>query len=129
LKEQPGIIKNIVANSKTHRGYGIHMSEPIKRQAEIYLRDWLLEKRGDGEDGEHKLNLHSIYSIPLLKELIAYTKDGNFDRVIAMMLCMLHSHENYNVKADEVSEQSQNKYKFFNSKRTYFRKGNNSSFR
>ncbi len=49
------------------------------------------------EDGNDKLNLHSILSIPLLKELIAYDKDGNFDRAIAFMLCILHSHENYNI--------------------------------
>ena len=130
LKEQPGIIKNIVPNSKTHRGYGIHMSEPIKRQAELYVRDWLLEKRGDGIDGEAKLNLHSIYSIPLLKELIAYTKDGNFDRVIAFMLCMLHSQENYSVQVDAISEQSISKHNFFRSDRKHFRKsGRNTSFR
>jgi hypothetical protein len=130
LKEQPGIIKNIVANSKTHRGYGIHMSEPIKRQAEIYVRDWLLEKRSDGVDGEEKLNLHAIYSIPLLKELIAYTKDGNFDRVIAFMLCMLHSQENYNIRADAVSDAAQSKFNFFRNDRSYFKKRTrNTSFR
>lgn len=128
LKEQPGIIKNIVKDSKVHRGYGIHMSEQIKRQAEIYVRDWLLEKRADGSNGESKLNLHSIYSIPLLKELIAYTKDGNFDRVIAFMLCMLHSQENYNIQADAVSESKISKFNFFRSDRKHFKKGRNTSF-
>ena len=71
MKEQPGILKDIVPNSKVHRGYGIHMSDPIKRQAEIYLRDWLLEKRADRQDGEDMLNLHTLYSIPLIKELIS----------------------------------------------------------
>ena len=97
LKAQPSILKDIVNRTTVQRGYGVHMSEPIKVQAEIYLRDWLLEKKGDGEDGNDKLNLHSILSIPLLKELIAYDKDGNFDRAIAFMLCILHTHENYHI--------------------------------
>lgn len=97
LKEQPGIIKDIVKSSTTNRGYGIHMSEPIKRQAEIYLRDWLLTKKADTEGENTKYNLHSIYSIPLLQELIAYTVKGNYDRVIAFMLCILHEHENFNI--------------------------------
>ena len=101
LKEQPSILKDIVKTSAVQRGYGIHMSEPIKRQAEIYLRDWLLEKRGDGENDEGILNLHRIYSVPLIKELISYNKDGNFDRAIALMLCILHSHENYKIDLDD----------------------------
>jgi len=101
LKEQPSILKDIVKSSAVQRGYGIHMSEPIKRQAEIYLRDWLLEKRGDGENDEGIFNLHRIYSVPLIKELISYNKDGNFDRAIALMLCILHSHENHKINLDE----------------------------
>ena len=89
-------MKDIVNRSTVSRGYGVHMSEPIKIQAEIYLRDWLLEKRADTDEGD-KLNLHSILSIPLLKELISYDKQGNFDRAIAFMLCILHSHENYHI--------------------------------
>jgi len=56
----------------------------------------VIRKRADTDKGD-KLNLHSILSIPLLKELIAYDKDGNFDRAISFMLCILHSHENYNI--------------------------------
>tara|TARA_R110000787_G_scaffold153516_4_gene267437 strand:+ start:7872 stop:9890 length:2019 start_codon:yes stop_codon:yes gene_type:complete len=97
LKAQPSILKDIVNRSTVSRGYGVHMSQPIKIQAEIYLRDWLLEKRADGEDGNDKLNLHSILSLPLLKELISYDKEGNFDRAIAFMLCILHTHENYHI--------------------------------
>tara|TARA_B100001094_G_scaffold332806_1_gene406614 strand:+ start:468 stop:2483 length:2016 start_codon:yes stop_codon:yes gene_type:complete len=97
LKEQPNILKDIVNRTTVSRGYGVHMSEPIKVQCELYLRDWLLEKRADGQGGD-QLNLHTIYSIPLIQELIAYDhKEGNFDRAISFMLCVLHSHENYNV--------------------------------
>lgn len=108
LKEQPSIIKDMVKDSKTHRGFGIHMSDPIKQQGEIYLRDWLIEKRGDGEDGKDKLNLHCIPSIPLIKELIDYNKTGNFDRAIAMMLIMLHKKENYNIEVQKTYDHPAN---------------------
>jgi len=101
LKQQPSILKDIVPNSKTHRGYGIHMSEPIKNQGELYIRDWLMEERGDTEKGDVIRNLDTLYSIPLLQELIKYNKRGNFDRVISFMLCMFHSQENHRVVAKE----------------------------
>jgi len=101
LKTQPSIIRDIVKDSRTNRGYGIHMNGPIKDQAEIYLRDWLLEKRSDTE-GEDKLNLHSLYSIPLIQELIRYdSKKGNFDRAIAMMLVILHMQDNHKIVVKE----------------------------
>lgn len=98
LCEQPQIIKDIVKDSRVSRGYGIHMNRGaggatgIKDQCELYLRQWLYDER-DNEDGIKTMNLHSIRSIPLLKELIAYDRETNTDRVIAMMLCILQSKE------------------------------------
>jgi hypothetical protein len=74
------------------------MTSGIKSQGEIYVRDWLLEERGQDQDGRPILNLHTIYSIPLLQELIAYDpKHGNYDRVFSFMCTILHSHENHKV--------------------------------
>jgi len=98
LCEQPQIIKDIVKDSRVARGYGIHMNRGsgsatgIKDQCEIYLRDWLYQER-TGADGEMLMNLHTIKSIPLLKELVAYDREANTDRVIAFMLCILQSKE------------------------------------
>jgi hypothetical protein len=99
LCEQPQIIKDIVKDSKVSRGYGIHMNRNdtnsgngIKDQCEIYLRQWLYESRSDSE-GNKIMNLHTIKSIALLKELIAYDRVANTDRVIAFMLCILQSKE------------------------------------
>lgn len=82
LAHTPTILK-ATENSNINRTYGIHMTKSIKSELEIYTRDWLMTPvEGD------KLNLHFIYSIPLLEELAAYNEDGNFDRVIAFMLCI-----------------------------------------
>jgi hypothetical protein len=103
LCEQPGIIKDMVKNSKVNRGYGIHMnrgngtSSGIKDQCEQYLHQWLYEERS-GPDDTRILNLHTIKSIGLLKELIAYDRECNTDRVIALMLCILQSKEMHNIQ-------------------------------
>lgn len=110
LCEQPQIIKDIVKDSKVNRGYGIHMnrgkdgvSSGIKDQCEIYLKQWLLEEK-ENLEGEKILNLHTILSIPLLKELIAYDREGNFDRVIAFMLCILMQKENHKIHIESTQE-------------------------
>lgn len=92
LCEQPQIIKDIVKDSRVTRGYGIHMNQGIKDQCEIYVRQWLYEERDD-INGDKIMNLHTIKSIPLLKELIAYDRVANTDRVVAFMLCILQSKE------------------------------------
>lgn len=96
LHVQPDIIKSISPNSKVQRGYGIHMSTPIKDELEIMTRDWLKQEIAPGI-----LQLTKICSIPLLKELIAYSKDGNFDRVIAFMLCIMQNLEMHNILISE----------------------------
>ena len=82
LAYTPGVLKaNETSKTAKTRIYGQHMSIQVKNEAEIYLREWLLTPIGDG-----KLQLHTIKSIPLLKELTSYNVEGNFDRVIALML-------------------------------------------
>lgn len=81
----PGVLKaNETSKTAAIRSYGQHMSTPVKAEAEIYTREWLLTPIGDG-----KLQLHTIKSIPLLKELIGYNAVGNFDRVIALFLVVI----------------------------------------
>ncbi len=103
LWEQPNnMIKDIIKDSKVQRGYGVHMNRGaggatgIKDQCEIYLKQWLLDERTD-INGRKILNLHTILSVPLLKELIAYDREINTDRVIAFMLCILQSKENHEI--------------------------------
>lgn len=102
LHTQPNIIKAISPSSKVERGYGTHMTGPIKDEIEIMTRDWL--KR---EDSPGIMQLTKILSIPLIKELISYNKDGNFDRVIAFMLCMMQNLELHNVEVSVAKEESE----------------------
>jgi hypothetical protein len=108
----PGVLKaNETSKTARTRIYGQHMPTPIKRECEIYLREWLLQPIGDG-----KLQLHTIKSIPLLDELIAYNIDGNFDRVIALMLGVIQLIQMRNIiieKAIESAEEEDNGPKDF----------------
>ncbi len=125
LKPQPSILSDIIKNSKVNRGYGIHMTAGIKAQGEIYVRDWLLEERGDGPNGEKLLNLHTILSIPLLQELIAYDpKHGKFDRAVSFMCTILHSHENHKIQVEESFKTSSRMNSgIFSPDRILFKKG------
>jgi hypothetical protein len=108
LWEQPDhMIKDMIKDSKVQRGYGIHMnrgsngSSGIKDMCELYTKDWLYTERTDLGPG--KFNFHTIKSIALLKELIAYDMEGNFDRVIAFMLAILQTKELHKIHVADMS--------------------------
>ena len=83
LAETPTFMKATI-NTMVRRTYGSHMNKDIKREIEMYLRDWLLEENREGIP-----NYKFIFDKWLLKELIMYNEDGNYDRVIALMLCIM----------------------------------------
>lgn len=107
LAKTPTILKS-TERSKVQRQYGINMTAQIKDELEIYTRDWLLQDAGNG-----KLNLHKIYSIPLIQELIYYNRVGNYDRVIAFMLTICHKLMNHHIKIEQVREQIRTTDPFF----------------
>ena len=80
-------------------------SSGIKDTCELYLKDWLYSERDD-VDGNKILNLHTIKSIALLKELVAYDVTGNFDRVIAFMLCILQTKDLHRIHVNAMSDSS-----------------------
>jgi len=96
MKDQPFIIDKIIKNSSVKRPKGIHMVPAIKEQALMWAKDWLLE-----EDGEGNYNLTKIYDPFLLKQLISYDDERNFDSVIAFALAILMKREMYQVKVQE----------------------------
>ena len=61
------------------------MNDKMKEYGEKRILSWLIEKRGQDENGKILYNLDYIPSIGLLQELIAYSRDANCDRVMALM--------------------------------------------
>lgn len=109
LADQPDIISKIIKDSKVNRTKGIHMVTSIKDYAEILLKDWLNEEKVPG-----KKNLNYIMSEPLLEELISYNREGNFDRVIALMLIMLYKEELHNLHVKKAVSDEREKFLFPN---------------
>ena len=105
LQEEFEMLDKRELRSKTvKRQYGMHMTEARKRQGEIYIRDWLNSVRSKNEQGEQILNLHKIYDLALLQELIKFNHKGNFDRVMSLMIGMYHTRELYNAEVKEILE-------------------------
>lgn len=110
LKEQPNsLIKDIVPSSKVERGYGIHMTKEIKNYIIRLIADHLNTQYEPG-----KYNTAKLYQINLLKELIAYNDKGNFDRVIAFGLCLLHKEAMFKHKVEAEAEVTDVRKNYFN---------------
>jgi hypothetical protein len=99
LAPQPQILNHIIKNSVVDRHYGIHMNDQIRVYAEMKLTEWLSEEYAPGQ-----FNVDKIYSLTLLKELLAYNARGNFDRVDSMLLVMLYKEELTNVMVNSTRE-------------------------
>lgn len=94
LAVQPdAVISKSIKDSSVARVYGIHMNEQLKKDGAKYIKDWLLQVRDYDEQGNPILNLETIYSKALLEELISFNMKDNFDRVMALMMCMFSVQE------------------------------------
>jgi hypothetical protein len=96
LEETFKFMDNKELQGKSVRSYGMNMTENRKRQAEVYIRDWLITPITQFENGEKTLILHTIVDPALIEELIKFNHKGNFDRVSALMIGMYHLKEKFN---------------------------------
>lgn len=77
--------------------YGYPMSnDKVKWEALQYLRTWLLDVRESNDKGDTR-NLDVICDTGLLQELIAFNLDGNFDRVMSLLGCIIGLEETTNI--------------------------------
>ena len=87
--------KQMMKEGTGNKAKGTNASAPINAYARNLLRSWLLKpipkvKIIDGEEQQVMVpNLYTIRSRALLKELINYNTEGNFDRISAMGMLML----------------------------------------
>lgn len=93
LQEEFLMSENKELQSSVRRKYGMHMTEGRKDQAELYVRDWLLEVISVDEDGNATYRYQLIFDLGLLKELIKFNRKGNFDRVSALFVGMFFQRE------------------------------------
>lgn len=83
-----------------NKACGIHATVPIIKYGFRLIRDWLLkpvqkiEKDAEGKEIEVSVpNLYNIKNRALLKELIQWNPNGNFDRVMSLVQLMLYREE------------------------------------
>lgn len=107
LADQPDIIKDIVSNTTVNRRKGCHVSKEIKLWGEATIKEWLEEKRSDGQKG-----LNTILSEPLLEELIAYNDKINTDRTMALLQVMIYREQLYKQKVKKKEENEKRKALF-----------------
>ena len=87
--------KQMMKEGTGNKAKGTNASAPINAYARNLLRSWLLKpvpmvKVIEGEEQQVMIpNLYTIRSRALLKELINYNTEGNFDRISAMGMLML----------------------------------------
>lgn len=91
---------------------GVRATPPIINYGFTLIRDWLLkpitkiEKDTDGNDIETTIpNLYSIRDRELLKELILWNPNGNYDSVMSMVQLMLYREEKMILFQGDVTKQ------------------------
>ena len=99
------IQRHLPTSNMAGRKFGYSMgNDKLKQIGEQYVYDWLSEKRGvDEKTGLDLTNIDYLTSKPLIEELISYNRKGNFDRVMALIGCIIRLEEIHNpyMKDDE----------------------------
>lgn len=82
-----------VASNQKNRSYLMNMSTDRKKLGMTYLEDWHMEPRGITANGNPVYNVHKIYKLGLLREML---KGGiaNSDRMSSMIIGMFVLKEN-----------------------------------
>lgn len=122
LALQPdAVISKSIKKSSVNRVYGCHMVSSLKDAGERYIKQWLIEVIDFDEENQPITNLDRINSMRLLEELLSYNKNGNFDLISALIMCMFQVQEevlgkeytegNRNKNADKLLSMMKNMYK------------------
>jgi hypothetical protein len=83
LADTPHQLRQADYKPGTNNSKGIHNTGNIASIGIEFINSWLIKKAGPNTEN---LMLNTIYSPALLKELIRYNPEGNFDRVSALIM-------------------------------------------
>ena len=107
--------KQMMKEGYGNKSKGTNASPAINAYARSRLRSWLLSpvpiiQKIDGEDQEVMVpRLFTVRNRALLKELVNYNSEGNFDRISAMGMLMLLREDKMIKYQGEVSKEKQEK--------------------
>lgn len=94
-----------------NRNYFMNLSTDEKKNGLSYFAEWLLKPRGIDFFGNTLRNLHTIYDIALLQEIVKYNGVRNADRISAMIVGMFTFKEAVILQINVTNEE---KSEFFN---------------
>lgn len=94
LMEVPEYAKE-VTGSQPNRPKGMHFGNPQIVHGELLIKNWLEEEISPGV-----LQLTKLRSVSLIRELISYDREGNFDRVRALMAVLYAREETFRYAPD-----------------------------
>ena len=103
LKDQQ-LLKMVYSSGNNMKG--TTATEQVNKYARELVKTWMYEAAYSAEDGV--TNTHTIKSIALLKELIFWNSDGNFDRVSALMMLMILKEDRFKLVASEEEDRLNN---------------------
>jgi hypothetical protein len=86
---------NLLASASKIYGYPMKSRED-KIDAILYAVEWLLEERGEDREGNMIRNLDLIPDPALIDEMLFFNLDGNFDRVMGFLGCIVGLVERFN---------------------------------
>lgn len=107
--------ERIKTKSTSKKSYGMHIAsgkdDLRKLQGDKYIQEWLWRPRGMSEEGPI-LNLHYIYDIGFLEELIQYGQGKNADRISSFRINMYYERE-FLYKGKTINTQVKQRDTFF----------------
>lgn len=115
LCDTPKILKDQQITKLTYasgnNAKGTAATEMVNRYARELIKSWMLEQAVGKEEGV--TNTHTIGSPALLKEMIYWNKDGNFDRISALGMCLILREDRAKIIYEELEEDLEDKLDFF----------------
>lgn len=102
LCDEPELLKDkgiSKSNTTGNNAKGIMATTPVKIYGLQRALDWMGERAYGEEEGSEIINLDKIRSIPLLKEVIAWNPQDNFDDISALILLMIYREDKLQLKS------------------------------
>lgn len=115
-----------IGTVKSGYTYGCATNEVNKGDLEQYVYDWLLEIRGEAEDGRKITTIDTLPSRGLIEELIMYSRKINTDRVSSLFMLMVMIQERTNKFAEEVKVKKETAMDWLSNNKTIFPNRNQS---
>lgn len=128
--------KHLAADGRGNKAKGTNASAPVNAFARNRLRSWLLSptiimRTKDNETSEVKVpRLFTLRNRALIKELINYNPEGNFDRISAMgMLMLLREDRMIRYQGKVSKEKKEEAYKGYAGEDPFFKNNYDNKFK